>query len=777
MVRVRRLFAAAVIGGTCLAPLGCDKFSSLTSTGTGNANEPQKPDAPAVAADIGPSLYPGVKMPVLPPPTVQPDPIVIHPAVVQYDLKVQLGAEVETGRIELIARPVTGPYDLKDPLIIRHPRDENLIYRRLRENDVVVRGETLVRLDEQNVAAQVASSEKIIEVSGRALKAGNEAHENYKKQGEIIERLYEERRGVTIVEVLQIKATVARLLESVIQTEQTKAKAEAEWLQAKTILQRYFLKSPVNGRITRILKSPGEVAKGGEPILEIQSTDRVRVDGKLPAEYASLIRSGTSAVIEPMVPLGPSPFANWHHREVAGVAVTAHPGRPLVVSAGLDATALVWDVTQTKQSIRLPHPAGVGVRAVACTGPQSKGHWATTGADDGKVRLWDLSNPDKLWDAAADKKPKEPVAILEDGHSVPVTAAAFSPDGRFLATAAGREVYVWSVADKKKLYAIPHEHRDAVTSVRFTPQATLVTASKDRTMRVWKLGENGAAPTDLSIDHRGGDVDVLGVSADGTRVLFDKDAGRIDVIGLADGRTVGTVVNPGGNTRFSGLALFSPDDRFILTAGGESDAKGELQLWDNPKVGHRASERRRLVTPGRANVTCAAFSADPQNPFVVVGTQNGGVHYWTPPSEQPRQWVGRVESVLPADARTVQVRVVMDNPTEMGADALQDRSTATIIINPDGPAPTTDRAATLPMKQPLGLVQPAGGVVGNSAVIQAGATAVAPGEPTLAPSPAASPVKASPPPSAPIAVPPAAGGAKPAAGNAPLPSIPPVPEK
>ena len=57
-------------------------------------------------------------------------------------------------------------------------------------------------------------------------------------------------------------------------------------------------------------------------------------------------------------PVGPdTTFYNpGHHAEVTSVAVTAHPGRPLVVSGGLDNTALVWDPFVSKNTHRLPHP-------------------------------------------------------------------------------------------------------------------------------------------------------------------------------------------------------------------------------------------------------------------------------------------------------------------------------------------------------------------------------------------------------------------------------------
>lgn len=703
MTRIRT-FTGALAALGCFAITACDMR-------TGNLETPATSSRAATAqpVEIGSALYTKAKMPEIPVTQPLPEPIIVDPAIVQYDLKVQVPAQLDA-MIELIATPVEGPVDPNDPLICYHPRDLNKEqpYRRLRENDIVTVGQTLCRLDERNVVAQIEMSEGMIASSNKAIAEGVKALDSYRRVLEVNQKLYNGGKGpVSELEIENLRATVARLAQDLAQNEQTKVKSAGEELMARVQLTRYFIKSPVNGRIVKLLKSPGEFAKAGDVIMEIQSTERVRVEGKLDAQYATRLKKGMPAYIEPTVPLGPAPYANWHRQGVTCVAVTAHPGRPMIVSGGEDATALVWDAFKTRQSHRLPNPTGVGIHSIATTSAKAKRHLVATGGGDGKVRLWDLSNPDRL--------PAEPMKTLDGGHTAAVEALAFSPDGRYLASAAGRDVFIWD-ADGNRLYALPGEFRDLVTEIAFTPQATLVTIARDRSIRVWNLGDKGASQTDLILDHREGNVEVLGVSSDGSRVLFDKDSSRIDVVSLLNAQTIGTVQNTSGTMRFSGLAIFSPDDHYILTTCGDTDARGELQLWDAPAIGGRASERRRLVTPNRAAVTCAAFTTDPANPFVVVGTQYGGVHYWVPPSadERGKRLTGYVESWLPADARSVQVRIVMENP--QAGDQLQDRSMATIIIPPEGdapvhPGPRAELPVNKPTIQPASAVEPAGAVV------------------------------------------------------------------
>lgn len=751
MIRVRKWVAAAVVGAAGLGVSACN--NSLSGPGNSGGT-----GAAAAPADVGPPLYKVEPMPAAEKVVVTPEPIVIPNAVVQSDVRVQVAAQVD-GTIELIATPLPpgAKYDPNDPEIVFHPRDKEKAhpYYRLRANQPVTREQILARLDEQLVAIQKAASEEVMRLSDESIAKNKIAADAYKKQLDTYNTTLAP--SSSAFERLGLVATVARLDAEVVGVQREKAKAMGEYQSANAQLARYWVVSKLNGRVTRLLKSPSEYAKAGEPILEIQTTDRVRIEGKLDVQYANRVRKGMRVTVEPSRPVDPEPLSINHRMEVTAVAVTAHPGRPLIASAGLDASVLVWDATATKQYHRLGHPAGVGVRAVACTTKPAGPQYLVSGAEDGKVRLWDVTNPDKL--------PAAPVSEFDAAHESAVTAAAFSPDGRFLATAAGRDIYVWSVAEKKKLYALPSEHRDAVTAVRFTPQATLVTVSRDKSIRSWKLGEKGAA-ADKVIDHRGGSVDVLGVSSDGAQVLFDKSPDRLDVVSLADERPLGSIISPTGGARFATLALYSADNKTIATVGGDVDQKGELTLWDAPTPGGRGAERRRLVTPRGVPITCAAASPDPDKRFVAVGTSLGGVYFWTlAAGERAQALSAEVVFVQQDSPRTILVQVELPNPTGKSGDGLQERSLATIIIDPTAPMPA---AAAIP---PAGPVVPAGGVVpATVGIIQAGGLEKTGG--------GNAPVLNPPAPMAPVAAPPGATAPAPASGSViPPVTAPPLPEK
>lgn len=642
------------------------------STPQGQTSAPPPPSSSSKdddRADVGAILY-KAGAPVAIPPAISREALTIH-STAQFENRQQVASEVD-GKIELLATPLEPgvAFDKNDPNIIYHPRDakKEIAYRRLSDGDVVKKDQVLCYLDDQLVTARMDAATA---VRTAVSQLQEEAQKGVKYTEERLQvQLDGFKRGVVSrSELLQDYVTLTRFMENLAQAAQTLAKTNSEYKENEVMLRKHRIMSGVNGVIKAITKRPGEYVKAGEKILEIQATDVIRLEGNLDVQYSRVVTRGLTVTVEPAVSTPAAKSHAAHRQEVTGIAVTQHPGRPMIVSSSLDGSAIVWDTTKDATGHNLPHP--VGVRSVACSPAGTKTVLVVTGSDDGKVRVWDVTNPDKL--------PTVPKAEPTDAHTSGVQAIAFSPDGKFFATAAGRDVFVWDADAAKKLYTLPAEHRDTVTSLSFTPQATLVTASKDRTLKVWKLGTEKAAVT-KTIDHRAGTVDVLGVSADGGRVLFDQDKGRIDLVSLADKQTVGQINNPADSASFATLAAFGGDDTLVVTAGSEGDLKGTLQVWRTPQTGGRGSEVGRFVTPKRLGATCAAFGPGKDKPFVAVGTAAGTVHMWVPPADGRKGYPGKVTYVDSTDPRYVTVRVEVNN-TEMN---LLDRGTATVIVNPAG---------------------------------------------------------------------------------------------
>jgi WD40 repeat protein/uncharacterized caspase-like protein len=164
----------------------------------------------------------------------------------------------------------------------------------------------------------------------------------------------------------------------------------------------------------------------------------------------------------------------------------------------------------------------------------------------------------------------EPTLYLENGHSQPVSAVEFSPDGRFI-----------------------------------------LTGSWDGKAKLWEAGTGTELRT---FERDGGFVNAVAFSPNAQTVLTGSSDG---VATLWDVNTATTVRRFVGHSRFITSVAFSSDGRYVVTGSGDRTAR----LWDAAT----GAEIRRFS--GHSDVvTAAAFSADTRH--VVTGSQDGTARLW-----------------------------------------------------------------------------------------------------------------------------------------------------
>jgi WD40 repeat protein len=521
-------------------------------------------------------------------------------------------------------------------------------FRRLKEGDAIEANQLVAQVDDRLARADLMIKGAKLSAALADRTAAEKTKDEAKARWDTQLKLFNSgNRGATSLEdVRGAQLTYVRYYYEEISKNQAIQVAKEDVNQSQITVDMYQVRSKIPGRVKTIYKNPGEAVKALEPVLQVQSYDRLRAEGMVDIQYANALARAGEVVIEPTVRQNPV-FAGVGHRlDITGVAVNKNLQNPLIVSSSLDGTALVWDKTgQVVQ--QFTHP--VGVQAVACTPPGSEANLCLTGGADGVARLWDL-------DAKVDKPLRE-----MRGHRAGIRCVAFSPDGKTCATGGeDTEIYLWETATGSQLYHIPG-HRDWVTSLYFTPQSELISVSRDRTVRVWKIGSAGYENAQV-IRRRSNEVHQLGVSPDG-KLLLDEQGREMRVLSLPDLRTESVLANPSQASTFRALSIFSPDGRLVLTSSGSD---GLLQLW---KVGDRRShEIRQLLPYERAPATCAAFA--PDGSFVVAGIRDRKVYVWPMPSreEADQQIVAQITNIERAvESSESQVRVMAEfaNPENL----------------------------------------------------------------------------------------------------------------
>jgi len=150
-------------------------------------------------------------------------------------------------------------------------------------------------------------------------------------------------------------------------------------------------------------------------------------------------------------------------------------------------------------------------------------------------------------------------------------SAQFSPDGQRLVTASeDRTARVWDAKTGRALTE-PLKHDNRVRSAQFSPDGLrVVTASDDNTARVWDA-HSGQALTE-PLKHSGA-VWSARFSPDGRRVVTASDDSTARVW---DARTGQPLTEPLRHKGWVRSALFSPDGQWVVTASEDQMAR----IWD-----------------------------------------------------------------------------------------------------------------------------------------------------------------------------------------------------
>jgi WD40 repeat protein/serine/threonine protein kinase len=263
-----------------------------------------------------------------------------------------------------------------------------------------------------------------------------------------------------------------------------------------------------------------------------------------------------------------------------------------LASASADDTIKLWD-TASGEPAGSPLTAHTTAVWSAVFRPDS--HMLISGDADGAIIMWETGSSQLL-------------SRTLTGHTAPVLSVAFSPDGKLVASASGdttsidpeedHSVRLWDVqSGEQKLVLQGHDRY--ITAVAFSPDGKMVASgSADQTIRLWDT-VTGANIRSLLNDAPTKYV-ALAFSPDGKYLASGNDDGTIIRWDIATGKPIGKPL-AGHKDAISSLA-FSPDGKILASSSWDST----IILWDTTSW----RQRYAPLTGHTDVVTTVAFSSD-----------------------------------------------------------------------------------------------------------------------------------------------------------------------
>ncbi|NET65305.1 MAG: hypothetical protein F6K63_13320 [Moorea sp. SIO1G6] len=267
---------------------------------------------------------------------------------------------------------------------------------------------------------------------------------------------------------------------------------------------------------------------------------------------------------------------------------------------------IILDLAETHRQDNLLNPTLTatlrGHRNVVCSvGFTSNGQTLFSSSHDRSIRFWQVVSGKQLQGMVRERSGWVRANLSQD-------------DKRLFTSCEDNSIKVWDADTGKRLYKPLKGHSDLINAFVVSPDGhTLISASRDKTVKVWQLETSGGKLIDSLIGHQGS-VYALAVAPD-WRIFASGGSDKRVLLWELDTRKL--LYNLGDHPGFVKVLAFSSDGNILVSGGyGES-----LYVWD-PKTRNLRYE----LTGHTGAIFSLAIS--PDNRILASGSDDGTIKLW-----------------------------------------------------------------------------------------------------------------------------------------------------